>query len=391
MARILAIMNQKGGVGKTTTSLNLGAALSTHGKRVLLVDLDPQANLTLGLGLQADDLSQSVYELLTDAQVKSAGLVMKTKWPNLDLIPSHIDLSGADLEMVTMIGRETRLAKALGQIAANYEYIIIDCLPSLSLLTVNAMAAASEILVPLQAHPFALKGLGKLFEVSGMIRQEINPALRVSGVLLTMFDGRTNVAKTTLDVLRADTRLAEHIFSTTVKQNIKVAESQKEGIPVVFFDTQSHAAKAYQALALEVLEMETGCVASKCAERITAREVKAGEDITFTPDLLAPPQQPGGSDPEKKKTARDTGTLRPAAHTIPEEPHVHVAPVNALVSAPSQASAPNAEILAPQVEAIAPQIEATTAPTPLPIPPNTPDVETLHPSTPHGIVINARG
>jgi len=373
MPRILAIMNQKGGVGKTTTSLNLGAALSTHGKRVLLVDLDPQANLTLGLGLQADDLSQSVYELLTDAQVVTSKLVMKTKWDNLDLIPSHIDLSGADLEMVTMIGRETRLSKALAQVSATYDYVIIDCLPSLSLLTVNAMAAASEILVPLQAHPFALKGLGKLFEVSGMIRQEINPSLRVSGVLLTMFDGRTNVARTTLDVLRADTRLAEHIFSTTVKQNIKVAESQKEGVPVVFYDTQSHAAKAYQALALEVLEMEAGCVASKCAERITAREKKAGEDITFTPDLLAPPSSP------EKKTAQKTSEPQ-----ISDAEQIHVAPVNALVGAPSQPQpiAPLAQSVEVPQAAVAPQFVA--------LPPNTPDVETLHPSTQHGVVINAR-
>lgn len=366
MPRILAIMNQKGGVGKTTTSLNLGAAISTHGKRVLLVDLDPQANLTMGLGLLADDLSQSVYELLTDAKVDTAKLVMKTKWENLDLIPSHIDLSGADLEMVTMIGRETRLSKALSQISSAYDYVIIDCLPSLSLLTVNAMAAAGEILVPLQAHPFALKGLGKLFEVSGMIRHEINPSLCVSGVLLTMFDGRTNVAKTTLDVLRADTRLAEHIFSTTVKQNIKVAESQKEGVPVVFYDPQSHAAKAYQALALEVLEMESGCVASKCAERITARELKAGEDITFTPDLLAPPPSS-----EKKTTHREPTPATPDAE------QAHVAPVTALVGGASQSTAPQAQAVENQQNVTA-------------LPPNTPDVETLHPSTHHGVVINAR-
>src|SRR5258708_6367233 len=156
MPRVIAIMNQKGGVGKTTTTLNLGAALAEHGKRVLLVDLDPQANLTLGLGKQAADLSESVYELLTDPKADAARLAVHTPWERLDLIPSHIDLSGAEIEMVTMMGRETRLSKALERAHPNYDYILIDCLPSLSLLTVNAMVAAGEVLVPLQAHPFAL-------------------------------------------------------------------------------------------------------------------------------------------------------------------------------------------------------------------------------------------
>src|SRR4051812_33378268 len=161
MPRVIAIMNQKGGVGKTTTTLNLGAALAERGKRVLLVDLDPQANLTLGLGRRAADLSESIYELLTDPKADVAKLIVPTQWERLHLIPSHIDLSGAEIEMVTMIGRETRLSKSLDSIRANYDYILIDCLPSLSLLTVNAMAAATEVFVPLQAHPFALEGLGK--------------------------------------------------------------------------------------------------------------------------------------------------------------------------------------------------------------------------------------
>src|SRR5947209_2166320 len=170
MPRSIAIMNQKGGVGKTTTALNLGAVLAQRGKRVLLIDLDPQANLTLGLGRRASDLSQSVYELLTDPKADATKYIMHTNWERLDIVPSHIDLSGAEIEMVPMIGRETRLTKALELARQQYDYILIDCLPSLSLLTVNAMAAATEVLVPLQAHPFALEGLGKLFEVVGMIR-----------------------------------------------------------------------------------------------------------------------------------------------------------------------------------------------------------------------------
>jgi len=292
LPRIIAIMNQKGGVGKTTTTLNLGAALAQRGKRVLLVDLDPQANLSLGLGKRAADLSQSIYELLTDPKCDTAKLVVHTNWERLDLLPSHIDLSGAEIEMITMIGRETRLTKSLEPIKNQYDYILIDCLPSLSLLTVNAMAAASEVFVPLQAHPFALEGLGKLFEVVGMIREAMNPQLRVSGVLVTMFDGRTNVSKVTLEALRRDDRLREHIFTTTVKQNIKVAESQKDGVPVTVYDPSCHAAKAYQALCEEVLEMESGCLASQCADRITAREKQSGAKLTFNADLIAPPSRP---------------------------------------------------------------------------------------------------
>ena len=289
MPRIIAIMNQKGGVGKTTTTLNLGAALAHRGKRVLLVDLDPQANLTLGLGHRAADLNESIYELLTNPKADTAQLIVKSKWDRLHLLPSHIDLSGAEIEMVSMIGRETRLSKALQPVYANYDYILIDCLPSLSLLTVNAMVTASEVFIPLQAHPFALEGLGKLFEVVGMIREAMNPVLTVTGVLVTMFDGRTNVSKVTLESLHRDERLRERIFTTTVKQNIKVAESQKDGIPVIYFDAACHASKAYLALCEEVLEMETGCPASICAARISVREQQAGQTHpTFTPDVMGP-------------------------------------------------------------------------------------------------------
>jgi chromosome partitioning protein len=327
MPRVIAIMNQKGGVGKTTTTLNLGAALACKGKRVLLVDLDPQANLTLGAGKRAKDLSESVYELLTDPKADASRLVVKTNWDNLHLVPSHIDLSGAEIEMVTMIGREARLTKSLDPVRAQYDYIFIDCLPSLSLLTVNAMAAATEVFVPLQAHPFALEGLGKLFEVVGMIREAMNPALRVSGVLVTMFDGRTNVSKETLDTLRRDDRLREHIFTTTIKQNIKVAESQREGVPVIHFDASCHASKAYLALCEEVLEMESGCLASQCAERITAREEKAGAKITFTPDLIAPATRSSANGADEEQQA------------VPATPKIHVAPVSALVGENATADA----------------------------------------------------
>ena len=334
MARVITILNQKGGVGKTTTALNLGAALALRGRRVLLIDLDPQANLTIGLGERARDLSESVYELLTDPKVDAFKFILHTKWERLDLIRSHIDLSGVEIEMIPMIGRETKLSRALAPVLPNYDYILIDCLPSLSMLTVNAMVAASEVFVPLQAHPFAMEGLGKLFEVVKMINDGINKNLNVTGVLVTMYDGRTNVSKVVLEQLRSDPRLNQHLFSTTVKQNIKVAESQKDGVPVMQYDPTCHAARAYMALCAEVLEMESGATASACADRIIERDAAEGKaDRTFTSDVLSQPE----------KLTRKSGVLPGDTHgaVLPPEPGAHSSPVSALLGIIEPGNAPN--------------------------------------------------
>jgi chromosome partitioning protein len=269
-------MNQKGGVGKTTTTLNLGAALALQGRRVLLIDLDPQANLTHGVNRSAADLSKCIYELLIGQKPDAKALIQRTDYERLDLLPSHIDVSGAEIELVPMIGRETRLKRSVDVLRDEYDYILIDCLPALSLLTVNALVASDEALVPLQAHPFALEGLGKLFEVVGMIREALNPELRVSGVLITLFDSRTNVSRQTLGRLKEDGRLAPHLFETIVKVNIKIAESQNHGIPVVHYEPRSPGALAYMALCEEIIEMESGCLASEARARI--RERRAVED-----------------------------------------------------------------------------------------------------------------
>jgi chromosome partitioning protein len=254
--RIIAILNQKGGVGKTTTTLNLGAALAEQGRKVLLVDLDPQANLTRGLGVEVEGLENSTYDALTNAKADINTIIQATRWDNLDIAPSHLDLSGAEIEMVSLYGREGRLANSLKSVLDSYDYILIDCLPSLSLITINAMCAASEIFVPMQAHPFALEGLGKLFEVFDIIKGQMNPSLRVGGVLVTMFDTRTNVSKLVVDQLRSDKRTVNALFNVIIRQNIKIAESQAVGEPVIHYDPACHGAKAYRALAIEVIAQE---------------------------------------------------------------------------------------------------------------------------------------
>ena len=251
--RVIAVMNQKGGVGKTTTAINLGAALAELGKQILLVDLDPQANLTRGLGLGPEDVTESVYDVLVDPEGMLESVVRETQWEGLSVAPSHLDLSGAEVEMVPMYGRESRLAKSLGQLSERFDYVLIDCLPSLSLLTINAMVAAREIFVPMQAHPFALEGLTKLFEVFDLVKSQMNPELELTGVLITMFDTRTNMSKSVREQLQQNPRTGSVLYETIVRQNIKIAESQGDGVPVIHFDPDCHGAEAYRRLAREVL------------------------------------------------------------------------------------------------------------------------------------------
>ncbi|HUZ89567.1 MAG TPA: ParA family protein [Candidatus Acidoferrales bacterium] len=250
-ARTVAIVNQKGGVGKTTTVINLGAALAELGVQVLVVDLDPQSNSTSGLGVDPRRARPSTYQLLSgEADVDQVAVPTSTK--GLYLLPAQMALVGAEIELATQVEREFRLRRALDVLDGGYGFILIDCPPSLGLLTLNALAAADEILVPMQAEYFALEGLAHLIQTQRMVRLEINPQLRVGGILLTQFDPRTTLS---WDVL-AEVRRAygELVFKSVIPRNVRVGEASSHGRSVLEFDPSCKGAKAYRNLAAEVLE-----------------------------------------------------------------------------------------------------------------------------------------
>ncbi|HTZ42590.1 MAG TPA: ParA family protein [Jatrophihabitans sp.] len=250
-ARVIALCNQKGGVGKTTSTINLGAALAEYGRRVLLVDFDPQGALSVGLGVQPHQLERTTYDLLMERSVGIDEVLLKTSVPGMDLLPSNIDLSAAEVQLVNEVAREQSLARALAPVTGEYDLILIDCQPSLGLLTVNALTASSGVIIPLECEFFSLRGVALLIDTIDKVQQRLNPNLRLEGILATMYDGRTLHGREVFSrVLEA---FGDKVFDTVISRTVRFPETTVAGEPITTWAPSSNGAVAYRELAMEVL------------------------------------------------------------------------------------------------------------------------------------------
>lgn len=249
VGKIIAIANQKGGVGKTTTSVNLGACLAYIGKKVLLVDIDPQGNATSGVGLEKADIEQCVYDVLVD-DVEASKVIRPTAVENLYAIPATIQLAGAEIELVPTISREVRLKRALEEVKDEYDFIIIDCPPSLGLLTLNSLTAANSVLIPVQCEYYALEGLSQLLNTVRLVQKHLNFELKVEGVLLTMLDARTNLGLQVIEEVKK--YFQDKVYKTVIPRNIRLSEAPSHGEPIIIYDPKSRGAEVYLELAKEV-------------------------------------------------------------------------------------------------------------------------------------------
>ncbi|NLC68623.1 MAG: ParA family protein [Clostridiaceae bacterium] len=255
MAKIIAIANQKGGVGKTTTAINLSACIAYKGKKVMLVDNDPQGNSTSGLGIEKRSLAKSTYDVLIRGE-KIENVLLKTQIENLEICPSNIQLAGAEIELVSVISRETRMKEALENVKDKYDYIIIDCPPSLGLLTINSLTAANAILVPIQCEYYALEGLSQLMDTVKLVKKHLNHDLEVEGVVLTMFDARTNLSIQVVEEVKK--YFKDKVYRTVIPRNVRLSEAPSYGLPIILYDQRSKGAECYMELAEEVIELSEG-------------------------------------------------------------------------------------------------------------------------------------
>lgn len=250
MVKVIAIANQKGGVGKTTTAVNLAACLSQKGRKVLMLDADPQGNATSGLGFDKRDIKKCIYDtLINDVMMKD--VLLHSDYENLDVIPATIQLAGAEIELVSLMNREGRLKNALERVKHDYDYVLIDCPPSLGLLTINALTAANSVLVPIQCEFYALEGVSQLMNTIKLVQRNLNPALKLEGVLMTMFDQRTNLSSDVVGEVRK--YFNTKMYNTIIPRNVRLSEAPSHGQPVIVYDPKSKGAQVYMELAAEVL------------------------------------------------------------------------------------------------------------------------------------------
>lgn len=254
MGKIISVFNQKGGVGKTTTNINLASYVASMGKRVLTVDIDPQGNTTSGLGIDKNKLEYSMYDVIMGVSPELA--IINTAIENLDILPSSVELAGAEIELTAKLSRERKLKDALGIIKDKYDYIFIDCPPSLGLLTINALTASNSVIIPIQCEFYALEGVGQLMNTVQLVKRSLNESLEIQGVVMSMFDGRTNLSIEVVEEVKK--YFKGKVYTTIIPRNVRLAEAPSHGIPIMLYDRNSRGAMAYKELAEEFIEYDEG-------------------------------------------------------------------------------------------------------------------------------------
>jgi chromosome partitioning protein len=252
MGKIISIFNQKGGVGKTTTNINLSAYVASMGKKVLTVDIDPQGNSTSGLGIDKNELEYSMYDVIMGMSPEKA--IVHTSIENLDIIPGTVELAGAEIELTAKLNRENKVKEGLNQIRDKYDYIFIDCPPSLGLLTINALTASDSVIIPIQCEFYALEGVGQLMNTIQLVKKSLNPSLKIQGVVMSMFDGRTNLSIEVVEEVKK--YFKGKVYTTIIPRNVRLAEAPSHGLPIMLYDKSSRGAEAYRELAEEFIEYD---------------------------------------------------------------------------------------------------------------------------------------